>query len=176
MSISEIQSSLDNLLYKAVPRDNGSYHLKIKKLRIEDVQKELVSSKLHLLTKDKLLSEIKSFLLSLSGCVPDAKQQKEVNAFIYKIEANRREREWKEFEKHFNLLHSDFFKKIKKDYPLLSIAEVKLCGLIKIKLTTKEMANYLNLSLRGIETQRYRLRKKMQIANGTTLEDFFDSI
>ncbi|HMQ46567.1 MAG TPA: FGGY family carbohydrate kinase [Saprospiraceae bacterium] len=75
-----------------------------------------------------------------------------------------------------DLLHHDFLNKLNKAYPGLSRQELKLCHLLKMKLSTKELAHQLNMSIRGVETSRYRLRKKLGLQPSENLLAFLESI
>jgi len=77
------------------------------------------------------------------------------------------------FEEHFDILNDDFIKKLKAKYPNLTFDELKMCALLKMNLSSKEIAQKLNLSLRGIETKRYRIRKKMNLDRKTNLNQHF---
>jgi len=65
---------------------------------------------------------------------------------------------------------------LKSTYPDLSFEELKMCNFLKLRFTTKEIAEKLSLSYRGAETKRYRLRKKMNIDKGISLFAFLDSV
>ncbi len=79
---------------------------------------------------------------------------------------------WEAFEEHFNILHSDFFSKLREAFPQLSIADLKMCAFLKMGLSNKEIAQRLNLSVRGVETRRYRLGKKMDTTDQVRLADY----
>jgi DNA-binding CsgD family transcriptional regulator len=49
---------------------------------------------------------------------------------------------------------------------------MRLCALLRLNLSTKEIANMLNLTVRGVESARYRLRKKLGISEEARLTDF----
>ena len=57
-------------------------------------------------------------------------------------------------------------------FPLLKKSDRKLCAYLKMGLSSKEMASLLNMSVRSIETARYRLRKKLGLEQGDNLTDF----
>ena len=86
------------------------------------------------------------------------------------------EKEWQSFEEHFDLMHNNFIKKLNNRHPNLSFDELKICSLIKLKLSTKEIATRVNLSTRGVETKRYRLRKKLNLEKGISLADFLEKL
>lgn len=174
-------SALDKTLYEIPSRGNRPEVLKTKninlKKEVDEKNKALAASKMQLMGKDDFLLEIKSSLSDLDKSFNEVEKTKKLNKLITKIENNLSgNKEWKAFENQFDLLHSDFFKKLKSDYPKLSIAEAKLCMLLKMKLSTKEIASQLNLSVRGVETRRYRLRKKLQLTKDQILEELLDRL
>jgi FixJ family two-component response regulator len=83
---------------------------------------------------------------------------------------------WEQFVTHFNEVNNDFLKKLKAAYPSVSSTDIKVCTYLKLNLSTKEIAQLMNISVRGVEISRYRLRKKLQIPSGQTLNDFLNQI
>lgn len=77
------------------------------------------------------------------------------------------------FEEHFDILNDGFIQNLKKLCPTLTFDELKVCALLKMNLTSKEIARKLNLSIRGIETKRYRIRKKLNLDKGSSLLNYF---
>jgi xylulokinase len=69
-----------------------------------------------------------------------------------------------------------FLQQLEQTVSGLSQQEVMVCQMLRKKLTTKEMATHLNLSLRGVETIRYRLRRKLGIPPGYSLRKYLDEI
>ncbi|MFY0653811.1 MAG: carbohydrate kinase [Cyclobacteriaceae bacterium] len=174
-------SCLDKTLYEIPSRVNRPEVLKAKnvdlKKEIEEKNKELAASQMQLMNKNDFLAEVKNSLAQMDNPSVAQNDLKQISRLISKIEDNiGSNKEWKAFEDQFDLLHSDFFKKLKGEFPKLSVAEAKLCMLLKMKLSTKEIANQLNLSVRGVETRRYRLRKKLQLNKEQALEDLLDRI
>ncbi len=84
--------------------------------------------------------------------------------------------DWDVLEEHFDILNDNFFQKLKNQFGELSTQDAKLCALIKLKMSNKEIADQLNLSVRGVETKRYRLRKKLKLDTGVSLDQFIVSI
>jgi DNA-binding CsgD family transcriptional regulator len=77
--------------------------------------------------------------------------------------------DWKVFETNFNDVHDNFFKTIKVDFPDLTPGDLKLAAYLKMNLSTKEIAPLLNISIRGVEYKRYRLRLKMGLDHDENL-------
>jgi FixJ family two-component response regulator len=83
---------------------------------------------------------------------------------------------WDQFASHFNEINNDFLKKLKSRFPDLTNSDLKICAYLKLNLSSKEITQIMNISLRGVEMGRYRLRKKLQIPTEQTLNDFLNSI
>ncbi|MBL4676541.1 MAG: transcriptional regulator, partial [Mucilaginibacter sp.] len=81
-------------------------------------------------------------------------------------------RDWNIFENSFNEAHENFFKKLKQDHPDLVPNDLKLCAYLRMNMSSKEMASLLNISLRGVEIRRYRLRKKLNLEHDKNLTEF----
>jgi DNA-binding CsgD family transcriptional regulator len=61
---------------------------------------------------------------------------------------------------------------LSKHFPVLTVKDIKLCIYLKMNLSSKEIAPLLNISYRGVELHRYRLRKKLQLSPDTNLNKF----
>ena len=83
--------------------------------------------------------------------------------------------DWDNFIQSFDNIHNDFFKRLKEKHPQLSSNEYKLCAYLRINLTSKEISKLMNISTRSVETNRYRLRKKLDLANEINLNDYFSN-
>ena len=149
--------------------------LKKEKLKseIEHKNQQLMLSTMHVVNKNEFLIDIKKKLQQVIKNSKNDPLSKELRKMTNSIDRNiSDEREWQQFEEHFDVVHGDFFKKLRKEYPTLSIQDAKLCGYLRMEMTTKEMAQLLNLSVRGVETCRYRLRKKLGLEKETGLSEF----
>ncbi|MEE9439124.1 MAG: two-component regulator propeller domain-containing protein [Saprospiraceae bacterium] len=143
------------------------------KLEIEHKNRELLSSSMHMAHKNEVLSEVVTILNKFKGQVNDSTLKsalQKVNK-IMRIE-QQSDSVWTQFVTHFNEVHPSFFEKLKSKYPVLSQKDLKLCAYLKMNLSTKELASMLNMSIRGVEGARYRLRKKIGISSEHSLTDF----
>jgi DNA-binding CsgD family transcriptional regulator len=82
------------------------------------------------------------------------------------------ENDWNIFETHFDQAHENFFRRLKEAYPDLTPSDLKLCAYLRLNLTSKEIAPLLNISLRGVEVRRYRLRKRLRMKTEENLINF----
>ena len=84
--------------------------------------------------------------------------------------------EWETFETNLNQIHNEFIINLSKKYPNLTSKDIKLCVYLKMNLSSKEIAPMMNISFRGVELQRYRLRKKLNLVQDENLSKFLLSI
>lgn len=79
---------------------------------------------------------------------------------------------WEQFAHHFDNVHTDFLLVLKNRYPTLTANELKLCAYVRMNLSSKEIAQLMNISIRGVEIGRYRLRKKLGLPKEMNLFEF----
>lgn len=83
--------------------------------------------------------------------------------------------DWVVFENYFNSAHRDFTDRLRAKYPDLTTGDYRICCLLRMNLSTKEIASLLNLSVRSVELRRYRLRKRLALDGEANLVDFLSS-
>lgn len=134
---------------------------------------ELASSAMHLVTKGELLAKMKAELAQMMKRLDNPEAIGELKKMIKAMgEDENIDKEWENFAKHFDKVHSDFFVILKEKHPTLTGNDLKLCAHLRMNLSTKEIAQLLNISVRGVEVGRYRLRKKLGIGSDTNLFDY----
>ncbi len=74
---------------------------------------------------------------------------------------------------NFNIIFDDLLRKLAASYPQLSRNDIALCSYLKLNLSTKQIASVMNLSERSVESNRYRLRKKLGMEAGESFTAFF---
>jgi DNA-binding CsgD family transcriptional regulator len=77
--------------------------------------------------------------------------------------------EWKAFESQFDTLHAGFTAKLLEKCPALTPKEVRVCALMKLNLTTKDIAGTLAISERTVEVHRLQIRKKLRLKQSDNL-------
>jgi DNA-binding CsgD family transcriptional regulator len=85
---------------------------------------------------------------------------------------DKMDKDWEHFTQHFDKVHSDFVLVLKEAHSNISPNETKLCTYLRMNLSTKEIAQLMNISVRGVEISRYRLRKKLGIPKEISLFDY----
>ena len=155
--------------------DEEITRLKNEKLRaeVEHKNKELATSAMLLINKNEFISDIKNSLNAVSKKSSITERTKELTKIIKNIEKNKRkDNDWDQFEFHFDRVHGDFSKRLKTKYPNLSPQERRMGAYLRMNLSSKEIANLLNISVRGVEISRYRLRKKLGMDREVNLSEF----
>lgn len=133
---------------------------------------ELASSTMHLVKKGELLSKIKEELSKVMKSLENPIAISEIKKVLKSVgEDDKIDQEWEAFAKHFDKVHSDFVINLKEKYPALSANEVKLCIYLRMNLSSKEIAQLMSISVRGVEISRYRLRKKLGLRSEISLFD-----
>jgi len=140
---------------------------------LEHKNTELASSAMHLVQKGELLSKIKEELVKLNK-EPHKEKSPEGFKKIIKIlgEEDKMDEDWDQFAQHFDKVHSNFLLTLKRKHPNLTPNESKLCAYLRMNMSTKEIAQLMNISVRGVEISRYRLRKKLELPTAVNLFDF----
>lgn len=136
--------------------------------------KELADVSLHLVERTDALVKVKDELQRLQKKTGGNLDIKRVIQLVDEIEKN--DANWEQFATHFDEINNDFIKKLKKQFPHLTSTDLKVCAYLQLKLASKEIAQLMNISVRGVEISRYRLRKKLQVPSKQTLNDFLNDI
>lgn len=149
--------------------------LQTEKLQAELASKnrELANSAMSLVYKNELLQKLSDEMTKLkdeNGKRLSEDQLRKIQKVI--DDGMNDERDWNLFESSFNEAHESFFKKLKANHPDLVPNDLKLCAYLHMNMSSKEMASLLNISLRGVEIRRYRLRKKLEVPHDKNLTEF----
>lgn len=135
--------------------------------------RELATVTMHLVDRGRVLSNIKEVLnVTIKKLEPAVTQDHFKRVMRLFEEAENNEEDWEHFSRHFDEVHSNFLARVKKHFPMLTTTDLKLCAYLHIDLTSKEIAQLLGISVRGVETSRYRLRRKLNIPGEVSLNAY----
>ena len=151
-------------------KENLEKHQQLKELEARN--KELMASALQLLERDTMLNDIKTSLDKLEF---KAENKSVINGLMASINANKAHK-WKEFDLYFTQINDAYYQSLKHTYPKLSATDLKMCALIKIGLSSKEMADIMGISPDSIKTSRSRIRKKMNLTRDINLSEHLSNI
>jgi DNA-binding CsgD family transcriptional regulator len=133
---------------------------------LEFKESELSIMAIKMLQKNQLLGELKD----LAEKEKDNGSAAAVGRILNK--GASQDNDWEDFNSHFESVNKNFYSRLKQAYPEISPNDLKLAALIKLNLSSKEMAGILNISPDSVKTARYRLRKKLQLNSEDNLTDF----
>lgn len=154
--------------------------LKNEKLRSDNIykSKELANLTYSLVQKNKLLIEFNEELDKIKRLSETNKiVTEDIHTIIRKVNrAIDKEENWEVFEEYFDTVHENFFVKLKKKFPDFSSKDLRLCAYLRMNLTTKEIAPLMNISVRGVEIGRYRLRRKLDLDRSINISNFLNNI
>ncbi|KAF0129742.1 MAG: YYY domain-containing protein [Bacteroidetes bacterium] len=134
---------------------------------------ELAKNTMAMIKKNELLIEIRKELNQQKEELGSRLPTKYYSKISKLIETSiNSEHDWEMFEYLFDQAHENFFKRLKQAYPELTPSDFRLCAYLRMNLTSKEIAPLLNITIRGIEEKRYRLRKKINLQPDQNLTEF----
>jgi len=157
---------------KTLENDKKIVQLKNESLRneIKLKSKQLANTAMALVKKNETLQELKQELVLHKDEFDNYFSYKKL---IKKVDHSIEHKdEWEIFEYNFNQVHEEFFQQLKAKHSQLTHKDLKVCAYIRMNLSNKEIAPLMNISVRGVETHRYRLKKKLDLDNDNSLTDY----
>ena len=137
--------------------------------------RELTTHALQIVQKNKFLEELKVKLNDIRKSEKDKTRQ--IKELIQTIDYSfKSDRDWDDFKRVFEQVHEDFFQKLQAISPDISANDLRLCALLKLNLSSADIATILGISQDSLRIARYRLRKKLQLEEGTQLSTFLLSV
>lgn len=178
-----VLSLVANIAWRIIKRERIKKRLqetekKSLELQKQSLEMELDSTTRELTSNIMLLSEKNKNLQYLLGKV----DQMINNKTMTPSEGNKLKKQisdsislddsWDTFKFHFEKVHPNFFSHLKANYPKLTPNDLRICAYIRIGLSNKEIAQILSVRPESIVTFRYRIRSKLHLRKGDSLEDF----
>jgi AraC family transcriptional regulator, chitin signaling transcriptional activator len=151
--------------------NNQEYEKHILQLELQSKSLEIAGKSLSIAKQSEMIENIQNILETESDF---NKLKSEIKKAI-KINAVNKH-EWEVFETNLNQINNEFIITLSKKYPNLTPKDIKLCVYLKMNLSSKEIAPMMNISFRGVELHRYRLRKKLGLLQEESLSMFLLSL
>ncbi|PKB18144.1 histidine kinase [Flavobacterium sp. 5] len=151
--------------------NSQEYEKHILELELQSKSSEVAGKSLSIAKQSEMIENIQKILDTESDF---NKLKSEIKKAI-KINAVNKH-EWEIFETNLNQINNEFIIALSKKYPNLTSKDIKLCVYLKMNLSSKEIAPMMNISFRGVELHRYRLRKKLGLHQEEMLSKFLLSI
>lgn len=145
------------------------------RVKSEQLEKELMNKTTYLISQSEILSRLKGDLKAIVNESFDPVQGiKRVRDTIKDIQTETID--WEEYDKTFSSVHPEFKQHLLERYPELTPMETKVCTLLRIELSSKEIAKLLNISQRSVENHRYRARKKVGLGDHENFQQLLTSL
>jgi hypothetical protein len=157
-----IQAELKN---KQLEEENLKSQLELK-------SKELTAHTLQIIQKNQVLEELKD---DLNAILKDDKrdQKKQLRQLAQKIVLSfNQDKYWDDFRNIFDQVHPYFFNRLTQQFPDLTATDLRLIALLKMNIASTDIATLLGISSDSLRVARYRLRKKIGLAEGESLSAF----
>lgn len=167
-------------LYSSNQHGNDEHSSEIKsrlELEIDQKNRELTANALLLTRSDNIANRLNTKIDLLSEIIPS-----DINSHLVIREMKQITKElsignaWEEFRLYFEQVHQSFYTKLDLISPGLTSGEKRLCALISLNLSTKEIAQLTNRNYKSVDVARFRLRKKLNISHEESLTDFLKNI
>jgi len=143
------------------------------RLNIKLKNKELVNSTYETIHKNEILIQLINELKEISNKATNEENRHQLKMMLKRIRKEiNNDKQWQIFETNFESVHEEFLKRIKIAFPDLTPRELKLCAYLRMNKSSKEISILMNISVRGVEISRYRLRKKLDLNREVNLTDF----
>lgn len=166
------QKAMNELEMRTISMENEALNSRLKAKRKEfmDIALNINEQQIFL---EKIAEDLNE-ILQISDHDKRSDKLRELSFFVRQKMSFSREK--KEFYLQIEDIHKDFHLKLKTLYPHLTELEKRLSGLLRLNLSTKEMASLLNISPKSVEVARYRLKKKMNLPKDKTLTEFINNL
>ncbi len=144
-------------------------------LKLETQNRHLAEKALWMAEKSQLIQSTVDNLEAVSKNFAD-QSKPHLKEIIQQLQTDSKENFWNEFSLRFSEVHNGFFASLQEKFPELTPSEKKLAALLRLNLSTKEIAAIVHQSPDSLKVARSRLRKKLGLEPSQNLVGFLESI
>ena len=173
--VSFLSSSILLLILLSLKFNNDLQKEKNRRLNLEKdkINEELKLKRRELFSKVNFISQRNDYLNNirdqLNGDLNNFQNLKNIKREIKNITTS--EKAYEEFDKMFSQVYPKFYKRLNKVVKL-SQTDLRLASYIKMNHTNNEISRISGISMRSVESQRYRLSKKLNLDKGQDLNNY----
>jgi DNA-binding CsgD family transcriptional regulator len=165
--------SQEKLLQTELQKVNNE-NAKLEK-EIEFKRKEQMGIAISIIQKNQFLEKLKAKIDKII-LKPEVNTEELILLKTLILENLSIDKEREKFNIYVNELNTDFYLRLSNRYPGLSENEQRLTALIRLNLSSKEIASILNISTKSVEVNRHRLRKKMHLKREENLTELISKL
>ena len=138
---------------------------KIAKSELEHKKRELAAISTNIVQENEQVSNILKDLKYYSSLLKSEKDRNSFSPLIKSINRILSEKRKEDlYSDQFNAAYPGYLEYLTRTYTDLTTSDLKLCTFLRMNLNTKEIAEIMGLSVRSVESRRYRLRKKINLS------------
>ncbi len=131
---------------------------------------QLTSTTMQLMKNNEFIKQIQDKIVkTMDEGGSDQKLKNIINTIDRELS---HEDSWDQFAYHFDQVHGNYLEKLSKNNIHLSPREIKLAAFLRMNMSSKEISKLLNITTRGVELARYRLRKKLNLTREQNLVEY----
>mgnify|MGYP006091595831 CR=1 FL=1 len=143
---------------------------KIAKSELEHKKRELAAISTNIVQENEQVSNILKDLKYYSSLLKSEKDRNSFSPLIKSINRILSEKRKEDlYSDQFNAAYPGYLEYLTRTYTDLTTSDLKLCTFLRMNLNTKEIAEIMGLSVRSVESRRYRLRKKINLSKDEDL-------
>ena len=175
------------ILIIVIWRTRNHYHhklIKLEKNRSKELAQKLAIEEENTRLKERLIQQQKTELLGYSLEVAQVNER--INTLVGNISENDNSenvksdlknlitvnKNWESFLSRFKELNPHFIPRLSKHYPKLTQKDLEFCSLVRINISYKDIANFLQISHESVHKKRYRIAQKMDLEKGVDFQQF----
>ena len=142
-------------------------------LEKDKINEELKLRKRELFSKVNFISQRNDYLISIKDKIDkEILNPKNLNNIKREIKnITTSEKAYEEFDKMFSQVYPKFYKRLNQ-IAKFSQTDIRLASYIKMNHSNNEISRISGISLRTVESQRYRLSKKLNLDKGADLNNY----
>lgn len=141
---------------------NAKKNSEIEKNRIKEQEREIVELTALTIEKEEMMSHILDLI--------EANKNKQ--AILELKRSKPHKGYWKKIVEKINSIDAEFINHLSEQYPFLTQGDLEFCSLVKMNLSSKEIASILQINVESVFTKKYRLQKKLELNQNSDLRNW----
>ncbi len=177
-----IDTDKNRAMIESLKTDNANriklIDLKSLKEKANEQQKVLEANANAMLRTSETINFVYTEIINLQNLpsLKNATIKAKIRELLNNIEIQKRYIKNKEFEESFDINNEVLYTKLRNIEPKISLKELRLCALIKLEYSSKDIASITFQDRNTVDVARYRLRKKLNIETKRTLSEYFKNL
>lgn len=181
----EESDRVNKILRFKIEKDKTEKEIQLFRIKEQELQREIKAKTNELNAMASYLSQknefVKTFVENVKKDFASMKLEESITKFVNTVvrkaeSASSVNEDLKRFESELDKFSYNFIENLSRKFPALSSVELRICSMIKINLSTREIANLMYLSKRTVENHKYRIAKKLLLRSGTNMVTFLNSV